>query len=89
MSARDYLTRLQTRLASTQPDMVLELAQLVARDFEARGLGPVRVYADCEVSFNGRSRARLIDPNIDLAAVSDGLAPKRWILPAPTSEPLF
>lgn len=87
--ARDYLTRLQTRLASTQPDMVLELAHVVARDFEARGLGPVRVYADCEVSFNGRSRARLIDRNVDLARIEDGLQPKSWILPAPTSEPLF
>jgi hypothetical protein len=89
VSAREYLTRLQTRLASTQPDMVLVLAHIVARDFAARGHGPVRVYAHCEVSFNGRSRAPLIDPTVDLARLEDGLAPKSWISAAPTSEPLF
>lgn len=89
VSPSQYLTRFQTRMASTQPDLVLELAHLIARDFTARGHGPVRVYADCEVSFNGRPRARLIDPEQDLATVTDSLAPKLWILPAPTGKPQF
>ncbi len=86
---REYLTPFQVRMASTQPDMILELAHVVARDFERRTGGPVRVYADAEVSFNGRARAPMIDPNVDLAAEEDGLAPQRFVLPAPTSAPEF
>jgi hypothetical protein len=76
-------------MASTQPDMILELARIVAADFDRRGVGPVSVYADAQVSFNGRLRAPLVDTRVDLARERDGLSPKRWILPAPESEPEF
>ena len=85
----EYLTPFQARMASTQPDMILELAHWVARDFEAQGQGPVRVFAACQVSFNGRRRQPLIDPHTDLAIEQDGLGAKPWILPAPESAPLF
>jgi hypothetical protein len=84
---REYLTPFQARMASTQPDMILELAHMIAAD--RRASGPVQVFADAEVSFNGRFRARLIDPTVDLATETDSLAPKRWILPAPTTKPVF
>lgn len=84
---REYLTPFQARMAATQPDMILELAHMVAADH--RRDGPVQVFADAEVSFNGRMRVRIVDPTVDLAVESDGLAPKRWILPAPTTKPLF
>jgi hypothetical protein len=86
---RRYLTPFQTRMASTQPDMILELAHVVAADFERAKGAPVQVFADAQVSFNGRHRAPLIDPTVDLAQQEDSLAPKRWILPAPTTEPEF
>jgi hypothetical protein len=86
---RDYLTPMQARMVSTQPDMILELAHIVAEDYERRGLGPVRIYADAQVSFNGRPRAPLVSPDVDLAREEDGLSPKRWILPAPTTRPEF
>lgn len=86
---RQYLTPFQARMASTQPDMILELAHWVARDFEASGQGSVRVYAACQVSFNGRRRQPLIDPHTDLALERDGLGSKPWISRAPESAPLF
>jgi hypothetical protein len=89
VSPRQYLTPFQVRMASTQPDMILELAHWIADDYRKRGAGPVRVYADSEVSFNGRLRKRLIDPTRDLASIRDGLAAKPWILPAPTDAPAF
>jgi vitamin K-dependent gamma-carboxylase len=89
VSPRQYLTPFQARMVSTQPDMILQLAHWIARDYAARCDGPVRVYADSEVSFNGRLRRRMIDPKQDLADVSDGLAAKSWILPAPTDAPAF
>jgi len=86
---RDHLTPTQARMVSTQPDMILQFARLVAQDFAARGYAPVRVYADSEVSFNGRRSQRMIDPKVDLAAESDSLRPKTFILPAPTQAPEF
>jgi vitamin K-dependent gamma-carboxylase len=89
VSPRQYLTPFQARMAATQPDMIRELAHWIARDYSARGGGPVRVYADSEVSFNGRLRHRLIDPKQDLASAPEGLAAKSWILAAPSEPPVF
>jgi vitamin K-dependent gamma-carboxylase len=87
VSPARYLTDIQEREMSGQPDLILELAHHVRDDFERRGLGPVEVRVDALVSLNGRRLAPLIDPTVDLARVSDGLAPARYILPAPTEPP--
>jgi vitamin K-dependent gamma-carboxylase len=89
VSPRDYLTPFQARMAVTQPDMILELAHFVAQDFEARGHGKVRVYADSQVSFNGRFRKPMIDPAIDLTRETDSLRSKHFILPAPGAASVF
>ncbi len=89
VSPRRYLTPFQTRMAATQPDMIRDLAHIVARDFAARGRGQVQVFADAQVSWNGRHSAPLVDPTIDLAHEADSLLPKQWILPAPTAPPIF
>lgn len=85
----DYLTPYQIKMMSTQPDMILELAHVVARDHEARGAGPVEVHVDAQVAMNGRRARPLVDPAADLAAVEDGLGPKRWLLRAPAEPPEF
>ena len=87
VEARDRLTPIQLRMVSTQPDMILQFAHVVAAEYAARGLGPVRVSARSHVSFNGRPHAPLVDPDCDLAALRDTLAPKLWITPGP-AEPL-
>ena len=76
-----YLTPLQTERAAIQPDMILQTAHLVAADFARRGHGDVIITADAFASWNGRANARLVDPNTDLARITPGLAPKRWVLP--------
>ncbi len=87
VSPHAYLTTEQYREMSSQPDMILRLAHHVRDDFQAKGLGPVQVYADSLVSLNGRPAQRMIDPRVDLAQVEDGLGRANWILPAPTSDP--
>ena len=87
--ASDYLTPFQARMTATQADMILELSQRVARDFAARGHGQVRVYADSQVTFNGRLHHRFIDPRCDLSRETDGLGHQRFILPAPKEPPSF
>ena len=86
-SPHTWLTPHQVREMSGQPDMILRLAHDVADDFRRRGHGDVEVYADAIVSLNGRAPAPLIDPDIDLTTVEDGIGRADWILPAPSGPP--
>jgi hypothetical protein len=64
------LTDWQARQAAIRPELALAAAHLVAEDFAGRGHHDVVVRADSWVSFNGRQRQRMIDPQVDLAALS-------------------
>jgi vitamin K-dependent gamma-carboxylase len=88
VDASDYLTPYQIKMMSTQPDMILELAHVVAADYAQRGRS-VEVHADVQVALNGRRAAPLVDPRVDLAAVPFGFGDTSWILPAPTAPPEF
>jgi hypothetical protein len=88
VTPRRYLNDQQEREMSGQPDLVLQLAHRIARDFEARAGAPVEVRAEAWVSLNGRPPQLLVDPGVDLARVDDGLAAAGWILPEPSAEPL-
>ena len=87
VSPEDYLTPLQSDRMATQPDMILETAHIIARDFAVRGRSSVEVRADVFVSMNGRENARLVDPDVDLAAAHNSLAPKEWLLPRQSASP--
>ncbi len=83
---RDLLDARQEREFGTQPDLVLQLAHHL-RDRERREGRDVRVRAEAWVSLNGRPPALLIDPEVDLSEVKDGLMPYAWVLPAPPGPP--
>jgi hypothetical protein len=83
VSSTQYLTRYQAKMMASQPDMIVDFAQLVARDFAQRGVRDPLVTVDAFASLNGRRMARLVDPTVDLAQQRDGLLPKSWILPSP------
>jgi hypothetical protein len=87
VSPGEYLTPLQESELVSQPDLILQLSHHIQQDIERRGLGPVEVRVDARASLNGRRSAPLIDPRVDLAQVSDGVALQPWILPAPASPP--
>lgn len=87
VSPRDYLTPYQENEMSGQPDLILQLAHYIARDFEDRGHGKVEVRVDSEVSLNARRGALMIDPAVDLTTIDDGVGLARYILPAPTEPP--
>lgn len=88
VNPQSYLTWRQTREMSTQPDLILQVAHHIARDFRARGVAAPQVRAEAWVSLNGRPAALLVAPDVDLASVRDGLGPAAWILPAPQGPPL-
>jgi hypothetical protein len=83
----ELLTTYQARMMASQPDMVLELAHALREEFRRRGLVDPEVRADVFASLNGRPSQRLVDPDVDLAHLSDGLRAKTWILPAPGGPP--
>ncbi|HAA55261.1 MAG TPA: gamma carboxylase [Myxococcales bacterium] len=85
LSPRQYLTPLQVKMMSTQPDMILTFAHELAARFRRKGYPGIEVYADAFASLNGRPRQRLLDPHVDLARQPRGWAPKRWIVPLQTS----
>jgi vitamin K-dependent gamma-carboxylase len=76
----EYLTSMQEKQMSFQPDMILALAHHIARDFAGRGHPGVEVRAEAYVSLNGRPSRLLVDPTVDLAAARDSLMPQPWIL---------
>lgn len=84
---RDELTELQTRMMSTQPDMIHQYALHLAERFQPPGQAPVRVYADSWAALNGRPSQRLIDPDVDLAREHRVLGHARFIVPLVDPEP--
>lgn len=82
-----YLTPLQEREMSSQPDLILQLAHHIRDEYEQRGQGPVEVRVDAWASLNGRAMRRLIDPSVDLSRIEDGIGKASWILPEPTEPP--
>jgi hypothetical protein len=87
VAPHEYLTRMQEREMSGQPDLILQLAHHIRDDYAARGFGQVEVRADTWVSLNGRPSRRLIDPNADLARIEDGFGKATFILPEPSGPP--
>jgi hypothetical protein len=82
VAPRELYLPIQVRSMATQPDLLLQFAHAVRDRERARGRD-VEVRLDAFVAMNGRRSARLVDPDVDLAREEDGLAPKRWVLPAP------
>lgn len=83
-----YLNREQELEFGAQPDLILQLAHRIRDDMHAEGHEQVQVRADAWASLNGRRSARLIDPDVDLAAVEPSWGPASWILPAPEGPPM-
>ena len=77
----DFLTPLQEKQMSFQPDFILEYAHNLRDHFEAQGHQKVKVYGDVKVALNGRLSTVFVDPNIDLAKEEEGFKHKNWIIP--------
>ena len=81
------LTSWQARKMATRPDMLLQYAHHLADDARAEGHADVQVRAISEVSLNRREPELIVDPNVDLAQVQDGLAHQTWITDGPSLGP--
>lgn len=85
---RPMLTQHQREKIAIHPDLIWLFARHLKRDFAARGFPSVAVHADSRVSLNGRPRAPLVDPGVDLASTPwKFFRYNEWITTAPVPSP--
>ncbi|OIQ22684.1 HTTM domain-containing protein [Lacinutrix sp. MedPE-SW] len=77
----DFLTPLQEKQMSFQPDFILEYAHYLGDHFKKQGHEHVEVYAKSYVALNGRLSAPFVDETVNLYAEKETFKPKFWILP--------
>ncbi|WP_452224304.1 HTTM domain-containing protein [Lacinutrix chionoecetis] len=77
----DFLTPLQEKQMSFQPDFILEYAHYLGDHFKSQGHKNVEVYAKSYVALNGRLSAPYVDESVNLYAEKESFKPKTWILP--------
>ena len=63
------VTERQRRMMEHDPEMMRELARHLAGRLREAGFGNVEVHAITSISFNGRRKQPLVDPEADLASV--------------------
>lgn len=76
-----YLTPLQEKQMSFQPDMILQFAHHIAADYRQKGWKDPGVYAESYVTLNGRPSEKFIDPTVNLAAIGESFRHKTWVIP--------
>lgn len=76
----EFLTVLQEKMMSTQPDMILQYAHILRDHYARLGFKKPQVYVDSYVALNGRTGQVLINPHTDLAKEEESFWPKSWIL---------
>jgi hypothetical protein len=86
LNPRDYLSAWQEEEMAGRPDMILQLAHVMADGLRRQGLPDVQVHVRALTSLNGRRRRDLIDPRVNLAAKERSIWPADWLVPL--DEPL-
>lgn len=77
----DFLTPLQEKQMSFQPDFILEYAHYLGDHFTSQGHKNVQVFVESYVALNGRLSQPFIDKTVDLYKEQESFKPKTWILP--------
>jgi hypothetical protein len=78
---RNFLTPLQERMMSTQPDMIVQYAHFLGEVYKNQGMHQPEVYADCYIALNGKPSKQFIDNTYNLMQAEDNFQNKKWILP--------
>jgi hypothetical protein len=74
-----FLTTIQARQMSFQPDMILQFAHFLHDYYLANGLGETEIRVEAYASVNGKGSALLIDPTVNLVEQKDSFKHKTWI----------
>lgn len=77
----DFLNEMQERQMSTQPDLILQFAHMLAAHYRMHGMSDPRVRAEVYATLNAAPGRLLVDPTRNLAAIPDSFAPYTWVTP--------
>ncbi len=84
--AGDYLTPNQEKMMATQPDMILQFAQYLAKEYISQGITNPIITVDAYTTLNGSGSKLMIDNTVDLTKIEEGFHHKSWILPFNTKH---
>lgn len=76
-----FLTKNQEKMMSTQPDMILQYAHYLEKEFKKQGIESPEVRVESFVTVNGSGSRPYIDKNVDLCKIKEGFTHKNWVLP--------
>ena len=78
----DHLNKRQIQRMAGNPDLIIQFA-LYLKDFyvEEKNYSSPEIYAENQVSLNGRKQQGMIPPDLDLGKVNRDLSPYDWIIP--------
>ena len=76
----DFLTSNQEKMMATQPDLILQYANIIREEVESRGIKNPLINAEIYVTLNGSRSKLFIDPEVDLTTLHDDFKSKDWIL---------
>ncbi len=77
----EFLTPLQEKQMSFQPDFILQYAHYLGAHFKSKEHENIQVFVESYVALNGRLSQPFIDPKINLYQEKESFKPKKWILP--------
>lgn len=77
----EFLTLLQDKMMSTQPDLILKYAHFLAAEYKKRGVPNPEVYGEVYVALNGQHSRLFIDSSVNLAAEPLRWKHYDWVLP--------
>jgi hypothetical protein len=79
---KQYLSYMQEKMMATQPDMMVDYAKFLKKDFEKKGFKNISVTAQSYVTINGNGSRNIINDTVDLSLQSNSfLKNKSFILP--------
>jgi hypothetical protein len=77
----EFITPLQDKMMSTQPDMILKYAHFLAAEYKKRGIANAEIYGEVYVALNGQHSRLFIDSTVNLAAEPLSWKHYSWVLP--------
>lgn len=81
ISNGDYLTPMQEKMMATQPDMLINYAHFLKKEFQAKGFHEPEIVVESYVTLNGKASQLMVDKHTDLGLEEDNLKAKTWVLP--------
>lgn len=77
----DFLTPMQEKMMTTQPDMILQYAHFLAGQYSKKGIKDPVVTVESYVTLNGSGSRLYIDSTTNLAKEYERFQEKKWIMP--------